>query len=352
MGSSPLCSQSDAKVLTVLFGFDASFSYGSTGMLANSSLFSPPISERGMMFIAFQGYTNTKSLDPVDASSVQLTENVLVGPEEVGVCDPIMLQVKIFSNSPPFFLWDCPQCVESSLLVEALKQETESIISLGPELFSDFSDYEQINIRVQYLSNTAQIVELEHTLLKVTLPLPSLTISGPMLANAMYENNPVWIAEGKPSACDAFVLNNIQRNPSIMYLWNVSDPSASHFPTVTGVGEFQTQLSLQLQVWSLSNPLAISSLVFSVQRVPTVYILQLRILSEYVLAVTVGDTLAFSGMRPFGEYNYSLLWSCNSGGFSCVDVHGEILRSRNDTRHLFISAFDVVPGESIHTLFF
>jgi hypothetical protein len=344
-GVAPICRQLNSKELTVSLGLNASIVAGSIGVLQNSSYFSPPVSTEGSTFIVLE--VQGPTVDPVDSYQTALSGKLIVGPQEVGCCDPVTLQVNTFSTMPQFLEWDCPECPDQSPLNSALRMETGPMVALGPELFADFGSHETVSIRVRFESAVGQQSELRHSLKKVLLPLPSVLVSGSSLAYSAA--NFVFTAQSRQSVCDASLLRGPLNIAPIQFLWNASDSRTNQYPSIPRVVSktaSSEEAGSSVQLWSKSIPTAIASASVPFSAIPRSLKVSLRVFSEYVLLVTLGDDLSFAGILPFSPSNALLNWKCLAGKVSCLNVFGSLLAWKNESNRLMIPANEAIAGRT------
>ena len=347
LGINPLCQQSASKELLVVLGVSFSIAPGLIGKLLPSAWFSPSLSEDGLSFVVFG--LQVPPVDPVDSYGMAWNVYLINGPQEIGSCDPISLRVSTFSAMPSYFIWDCPKCLQNTQLNSALAMETGPIIVLGPELFSDVAYYAPITIRARFDSAFAQQSELMHSFTKVPLPLPSVVVEGSTLSGPAADTasrlETGWTAKSSHSRCDP-IMERSQMN----FFWNISQFPNYQYPAVLDVHGntgYSEESSYDVQVWSTSRPMAIASVITPVYSVPRVFKVALRMLSGYILEVLLGDERAFAGMSPFEELNASLMWECWDGKLPCLNMNGERLGWRTESKHLLIPENETVEGMAL-----
>jgi hypothetical protein len=340
IGLDPSCQQVGTRELLVLLGSQSTLLPGDSGDMLISAPFNPHISILKTTFkVVLSSEMNSNSSYEV------LSFGTIVGPNEIGPCDPVTLQVALPSSRPLYFVWDCPSCSQSSRLFNKLTKETGASIVLAPEDFSEFVDFDQATIRVTASKEFPPLIELTHSIQKVPLPIPVLRAFGPPYVTTTSQIT--VIAEGRPSSCDKLVemdiLSNVQYHWSGYNLGTSKSTSILHAPMLPPDKQSGT-LRYQVEAESSADPRAIASSKADIVIIPTMLRLFVKILGKYKLVSVLYEDGDGSTRNVSTVAGAGFKWSCQDQRLVCWSHTGTKLNLTDDHGVLLLNPLDFEQG--------
>jgi hypothetical protein len=342
IGRDPACHQSSDRELLVLLGSKATLLPGDYGDLLSTAPFSPQISMINTNFKVFMtsGLSSNESMTGTEVFSF----GAILGPSEIGPCDPVTLQVEIPSSRPLYFIWECQGCSPSSRLSTKLIKETGASVVLAPEDFFEYVDYQQLTLRVLAPKAVPPNIMLTHLIQKVPLPIPVLRANGPPYVK---KTSQITVnAEGRPSSCDRLVSSiNLDSRSGIQYYWNGTSISLSTLHVSMSSLEHQAgSLLLQVESESSADPRAIASTMIEIVRIPPTLRLLVKTQGKYSLLSVLYEEGDNSSRIKSTVSGAKFKWSCQDQKTECWSKNGSKLDLTDDHGVLHLNSSDFQQG--------
>ena len=345
LGDNAICSQSGQRTLLIQLGQNAAFEPGGVGALSQSISLEYPMPIGSLEFIAVVSAELNTEFATEDWSI-----GSILGPGEIGPCDPIVIRVVISSARLLNFVWDCPACPESSPLTLSLSQQIHNFVVIAPEDLNDHADYQSVTIRVRLshssFSSPKNIQQLTHTIQKLPFPIPVFSASGPPFAVAS-----AFIAlraDGHLSSCER--LNpDLKTGTQLNFTWSSASwafPILDR-PPVTSLSPRLFSESYEVQVLSTSDPQAIATSTVTIVRIPSYLSILLQSQGQYNISASLFQDGLEADINALGA---NFTWTCSKDRQDCFTSSGSRITLDSSAANIRLQPQYFQPGEMYSNL--